>query len=463
MKRRTFVRMTGETALSLALGTSLQGLGPAALAAAPAPSRPSGNGPSATGSWADLQALRTDGARLNAALQTLGRIGALPGGGISRPAYSDADREARAWTLEHMAAAGLETSIDAAGNLVGRRSGSDGALAPLMIGSHIDSVPQGGIYDGPVGSLAAIEVALRLQEEGVALRHPLEVYVFANEEAGKTGSRALAGEINDAELALPSATAATLREGIASIGGDPDRLSDVLRAPGSAAGYLELHIEQGGVLEQQGIPIGVVEGIVGIRRWNVRVEGMANHAGTTPMPVRRDALVAAARWIDAVHRIALEMPGRHVATVGRIEAIPGAPNVIPGEVRLSLEIRDLDMARIDELFERFRAAGETIGEGSGTQFLWQPFYLSRSALMTDGLENAVEAAAASLGLTSLRMPSGAGHDAQSIARFAPAGMIFIPSRDGISHSPDEYSSPEHIAQGADVLLQSLLTLDRTSP
>jgi N-carbamoyl-L-amino-acid hydrolase len=446
MNRRDFVRLSTGAAAALGLpDPTLASRWSARTAPVSVPA-----------AWREL---RVDSERLNGAIQRLGEFGALPGGGVSRPAFTEADREARSWTLEWMAQAGLEASIDAAGNLVGRREGACSELPPLMIGSHIDSVPQGGIYDGPVGSLAAIEVARRLHEEGARLNHPLEVLVFSNEEAGKTGSRAMAGEVNPAELALPSASAATLREGLAFIGGDPDRLDEVVRRPGDVAGYLELHIEQGGVLEAEQIPIGVVEGIVGIRRWNVRVEGMANHAGTTPMPSRRDALVAAARLVDAVYGITTGRPGAAVATVGRIEAVPGAPNVIPGEVRFTVEIRDLDMATIDELHEQFRAASDEIGAETGTAFSWQPFYLSRSALMTDDLELAVESAAHGLGLATRRMPSGAGHDAQSVARFAPAGMIFVPSRGGISHSPDEYTSPQQIGQGADVLLQALLTLD----
>lgn len=442
--RRTFLHLTASAGAGLTLT-------PGALTAHRA-DRHRGVNPA-------LRALRVDVDRLNASIQHLGRIGALSEGGIGRAAFTDADREARAQTLEWMAQAGLDTVIDAAGNLVGRRPGTRAELPPLMLGSHIDSVPRGGIYDGPVGSLAAIEIARRLDEEAIDLNHPLEVVVFSNEEAGKTGSRAMAGEVNSAELALPAAAAATLREGLRSIGGDPDRLAEVVRGPGDVAGYLELHIEQGGVLEAEGIPIGVVEGIVGIRRWSVRIEGMANHAGTTPMPARRDALVAASRFINDVYQSTLERPGSAVATVGRIEAIPGAPNVIPGEVRLSLEIRDLSMETIDAMYEEFRSRGDALAEATGTTFSWQPFYLSRSALMTDALEGAVEDAARSLGLASRRMPSGAGHDAQSVARFAPAGMIFVPSRGGISHSPDEYTAPEQIGQGADVLFQALLTLD----
>lgn len=406
----------------------------------------------------DVQQSRVRGDRLIGKLEAFGHIGADPRGGISRHAFSEADREARRFVAEWMREAGLDVSVDAAANLIGRRAGST-SRQPLVIGSHIDSVPNGGNYDGPVGALAAVEVAHTLVETGTPLRHPLEVIIFSNEEGGKTGSRALAGEVTEHDLALSTASGRTTREGMVFLGGDPDALSGIVRQPGSATAFLELHVEQGDVLERAGVPIGVVEGIVGIRRWNVRVEGFANHAGTTPMNARQDALVAAARWISAVHRIASELPGRQVATVGRVLAEPGAPNVIPGAVVMSLEIRDLDMERIGMVFTQMRDEAAVLGTRNGTRFFFEQFYESRAALTAEPLRRTIENAAAALGFSTLRLPSGAGHDAQSIAQFAPIGMIFVPSARGISHSPEERSRPEHIVAGADVLLHTLLRLD----
>jgi N-carbamoyl-L-amino-acid hydrolase len=203
----------------------------------------------------------------------------------------------------------------------------------------------------------------------------------------------------------------------------------------------------------------VVEGIVGIKRWNVTIDGFANHAGTTPMDQRRDAMLGAGRFIDAVHRTARRIPGRQVATVGRLQALPGAPNVIPGRVVLSLEIRDLAMEKIDTVYEAIRDEGRAIGEETGTTFAFDQFYVSRAAPTDERLRRLVAAAAADLGLTFMRMPSGAGHDAQSIALLAPVGMIFVPSRNGISHSPGEYSDPDDIVAGIDVLLHTLLAVD----
>ncbi|MFL6274501.1 MAG: Zn-dependent hydrolase, partial [Blastocatellia bacterium] len=270
--------------------------------------------------------LRVNGARLNAHLAALTEFGKNPQGGVSRVAYSDADRQGRDYAMRLMREARLDVTIDAAGNLVGQRKGSEAQHAPLVIGSHIDSVPEGGNYDGDVGSLSAIEVAQTLAENNITTRHPLEVIIFQNEEGGTIGSHALCCGLTEKQLNLPSRSGKTIREGIKFIGGDPDRLSAARRKRGDIAAYLELHIEQGGLLEAEKINIGVVEGIVGIRQWDVTVEGFANHAGTTPMNQRRDALLAGARFIDAVNRIVTSLPGRQVGTVGRIQAQPGAYN-----------------------------------------------------------------------------------------------------------------------------------------
>ena len=407
--------------------------------------------------------LRVDGARLNGTLAELSRFGRTPEGGISRVAYSNADLDGRAYAMALMRQAGLDVTIDFAGNILGRRRGIDPDLPPLMFGSHTDSVPHGGNYDGQVGSMAAIEIAQTLEDAGATTRHPLEVVIFQNEENGKTGSRAMARELTDGELDQPSYTDntdKTIGEGIAFIGGDPGRLDEAGRRAGDIAAYLELHIEQGAILYEKSIDIGIVEGIVGIKRWNVTIRGRANHAGTTPMSQRNDAMLTAGRFVDAVHRVATELPGRQVATVGRIAAHPGAPNVIPGEVTLSLEIRDLEMTKIDEVYRGVEKQGQALAARNGTSIELQQYYVSRAAPTDERVRRLVADASEALGLSTLSMPSGAGHDAQSIALLAPVGMIFIPSVDGISHSPDELSRPSDIEAGANVLLQTLLATDR---
>ncbi len=400
-----------------------------------------------------------DGGRVNAILADLRRFGGTSDGGTTRLAYSDDDLAGRNYAAGVMEEAGLEVSIDLAGNLIGRRAGTDPAALPIITGSHIDTVPAGGSYDGHVGSAAAIEVALTLHDHDIALRHPLEVIIFPNEEGGKTGSRALVGRVLPFELDIITASGYTIGDGTARIGGDPARIAEARREPGSVAGFFELHIEQGAFLEADGVQIGVVEGIVGIRRWNITVRGMQNHAGTTPMPQRRDALVAAADLIRDVNEVALTTPGRQVATVGRIEAVPGAPNVVPGEVRATLEIRDLEMSKIASVFAEIERRARAVEEARGVTIGLVHFYESLAAPTDPRFRDIVEASASDLGYTNVRMPSGAGHDAQSMAELGPIGMIFVPSRAGISHSPDEYSAPRDITRGTNVLLHSVLRLD----
>ena len=402
---------------------------------------------------------RVNGRRVNSHLRELAEFGKNPQGGISRVAYSEADLAGREYVMGLMRAARLDPSIDAAGNIIGRRLGTDPNLPPLMLGSHIDSVPEGGNYDGQVGSMGAIEVAHTLADNAVVTRHPLEVAIFQNEEGGKTGSRALSGEVEPAEFDLVTRSGLTIGDGIGVIGGDRSRFDSARRQPGSIAAYLELHIEQGAILDKQDIDIGVVEGIVGIKRWRVTVEGFANHAGTTPMNDRRDALLAASRFVDAVNRVVTEMPGRQVGTVGQLTPEPGAANVVPGRVTLSLEIRDLEMDKIDVVYRGVEAEGHRIGEQTGTTFAFEQYYTSYAAPTDERIRRLVAEAAGELELNAMRMPSGAGHDAQSIALLAPVGMIFIPSVDGISHSPQEFTRPEDVENGANVLLRTLLKLD----
>jgi len=403
--------------------------------------------------------LRVDGSRLNSHLTELAKFGKTPEGGTNRVAYSDIDQQARQYAMQLMRDAKLEVGVDAAGNIIGRRAGSDAALKPLMIGSHIDSVPQGGSYDGQVGSMSAIEVAQSLAENNVRLKHPLEVIIFQNEEGGTIGSAAISRGLSEKDLNIVTNSKKTIREGIKFIGGDPDRLASIVRKKGDLAGYLELHIEQGGVLYNEKIDIGVVEGIVGINWWEVTIEGFANHAGTTPMNQRHDALLAAAKYIEAVNRVVTSIPGRQVGTVGKIQSFPGAFNVIPGKVATSLELRDLDSTKVETLFEKTLVEVRRIETETGTKFDFKQVNGSKPALTDTRFRQTIDESAKQLGLTTKALPSGAGHDAQEIADICPVGMIFVPSRDGISHSPREFSKPEDIANGANVLLQSLLRLD----
>jgi N-carbamoyl-L-amino-acid hydrolase len=379
---------------------------------------------------------------------------------VSRVAYSDADRAARAVVMDWMRAAKLEPSVDYAGNIIGRRAGTDPSLKPIVFGSHIDSVPEGGNYDGDVGSMSAIEVAQTLAEHNLTTRHPLEVAIWQNEEGGLYGSRALSGQLVAAELKNVSSSGKTVEQGITFLGGDPTKLDQVKRRKGDIAAYFELHIEQGGILDAAKIDIGVVEGIVGIKQWEVTVTGFANHAGTTPMDQRHDALLAASRFVDMVNRVVRGIPGRQVGTVGRIQAFPGAPNVIPGKVVCTLELRDLDDAKVDSMFAQIQAEAKKIGAQNGTQFAYSELHVNTAAPSDPRMRKIITDAAKGLGLSARAMPSGAGHDAQAMAQLGPMGMIFVPSVGGISHSPKEFSRPKDIVNGANVLLRTVLAADR---
>jgi beta-ureidopropionase / N-carbamoyl-L-amino-acid hydrolase len=402
-----------------------------------------------------------NGDRIQQHITALSKYGTNPEGGVSRVAFSDADIAGRKYVNGLMLEAGLNIRTDAAGNMIGRREGSDPKLPAILIGSHIDSVPGGGNYDGDVGVIGAIEVAQTLKERGVRLKHPLEVVVFADEEGGTVGSFAMIGQLQPAALELMTHSGKTIRDGIRAIGGDPDNIRKAQRLPAELKAYVELHIEQGAILDESDIDIGVVEGIVGIRWWDVTIEGMANHAGTTPMNRRRDALLSASEFALAVNRVATSMPGRQVATVGRIRAEPGAPNVIPGKVVLSLEIRDLDAAKLTTVYDAIHAEADKIAQARQTPFTFAQLKVSSEPAPTDPrLQRIIAKAASSLNLTSKVMPSGAGHDAQEISHIAPTGMIFVPSVGGISHAPKEFTSPQDMANGANVLLQTVLAIDR---
>jgi len=407
-------------------------------------------------------ALRVDGQRLRATLEGLSRFGRPEGGtfadGVSRTAYSDADIGGRAYAMGLMREAGLNPVIDPAGNIIGRRAGTDKAAKPIIIGSHIDSVRAGGNFDGDVGSMGALEVLRTLDDRKIKTRHPVEMAIWSNEEGGTVGSTAFAGRLGpDALDNLYYGI--KLRDGLKRIGGDPDRLAQAARPAGSLHAYLELHIEQGGILDKDHIPIGVVDGIVAIDRYEVTITGFANHAGTTPMPGRRNALIAAARLIEAVDSIVKREPGRQVGTVGQLAVFPNAPNVIPGRVEMTVELRDLSEAKVIALGAAVQARAREIALETSTEMHFRLSERVLPALATPAIQAHIEAAAKALGLAFIHLPSGAGHDAQLLAKLGPMGMIFVPSIDGISHSPKELSTWSDCANGANVLLHTLLAVD----
>jgi N-carbamoyl-L-amino-acid hydrolase len=376
-------------------------------------------------------------------------------------AYTKGDIEGRAWFMDLMKKAGLNPTIDTAGNIIGQRKGKNPSLKPIGFGSHIDMVPDGGNYDGTLGSIAALEVIEILNENNFVTEHPLEVIIFANEEGGTIGSKAMTHGLTKEGLQQISQSGLTHADGIKAIGGNPENLAACLRKKGDFSAWLELHIEQGGILEREKIQIGVVEGIVGIVHWEVTVEGFANHAGATPMNMRQDALLAASKFVIAVNEVINSVKGSQVGTIGKIAVQPGAYNVIPGKVVLGLEIRDLSAEKIEMLFRDIEKRAASIAQDSGTKisFTRQPNE-SMPALTDKKLQQVIDSTAKSMGFTTKFMQSGAGHDSQHMASIAPSAMIFIPSIGGISHSPKEFSTATDMANGANVLLQTILKIDK---
>jgi beta-ureidopropionase / N-carbamoyl-L-amino-acid hydrolase len=410
---------------------------------------------------------RIDARQLRERIEALSVFGRPAGGtfaaGVSRVAYSDADIEGRRYAMAQMKAAGLAPRIDAAGNIFANRPGSVTGLPPILFGSHIDSVPSGGNFDGDLGSLAALAAIEALDAAHVLTRHPLEMVVWAHEEGfafgrGLACSRIAAGDFKSADL---DEVWEGLRrsDAIRRIGGNPERMAEARRSKGSHHCYLELHIEQGGTLERAGIPIGVVEGIVAIDKYDAVVSGFANHAGTTPMADRHDALLAAAHLTVAVRDAVTRLPGRQVGTVGHLEVTPNSPNVIPGLVQLSIELRDLSLQKLANMIDDIRARAREIAADTRTTIEFRPTMRAAPATATPAVQEAIERAAHSLGLPATRLPSGAGHDAQMMALLGPMGMIFVPSVGGVSHSPRELTHWDDCARGADVLLRTILEID----
>lgn len=405
--------------------------------------------------------LRINAARLERRLEDLSVYGRPAGGtfadGASRIAYSDADAAGRNYAMNAMREAGLKPRIDAAGNIFGARAGSDASLPRILFGSHIDSVPNGGNFDGDVGSMSAIEVMQTLEENHVTTKHPLEMVIWSNEE-NLVGSPLAAGGLDESVLNRVY-NGIRMEDGLRRIGGDPARLAEARIAPHSFCCYLELHIEQGGILDKAKIPIGVVEGIVSIDEYQVEIHGFANHAGATPMPERRNALLAAAKLIEVVQDVVTREPGRQVGTVGQLQVFPNAPNVVPGLVKHSIELRDLSAEKIARLGNEIQRRAEEIALETKTEIQIKRVDHDPPAIADPEIQKRIEEAAASLGLKTMRLPSGAGHDAQWMAQLAPMGMIFVPSIGGISHSPKELTSWQDCKNGANVLLQTILSLD----
>ena len=409
------------------------------------------------------QGFHINSARLQASLEKLSEFGRNADGGVTRLGYSETEMAAQKYVMGLMRDAGLTVRMDAAGNIFGRRAGSEN-LPVLLFGSHIDSVVHGGNFDGDVGSLGAIEVIRALNERRATTRHPLEVVVWTNEEGNHFGVPTMGagiagGAIGPEILARKDDEGATVADWLRKYGQDPAHLMDARIARGALAGYLELHIEQGPNLDEKKIPIGVVQGIVGIRRWRCVVTGFANHAGTTPMNRRQDALAAASRELLAVRDVVRAESGGQVENVGYMKVEPGAINVIPGRVEFPIELRDLDAEKVERMWTRIAEKIKQIDADENVQTVCEATATVKSARTDAAMQSAIRDAAKQLGLATMDLTSGAGHDAQEMAPIAPFGMIFVPSRGGISHSPKESTSWGDVANGAEVLYRTILIVD----
>jgi len=405
----------------------------------------------------DRRLIEVNQDRLQRDMQRLSRIG-MGERGITRRSYTPEDVEARSFVAGLMQEASLDVRIDAVGNLFGRRQGAKPDLPVIMVGSHIDTVPQGGMFDGALGVLGGIEAVRAMNEAGVCTEHPVEVVSFAEEEgawgSGTLGSRVFVGDVRAEELDRVVTGANSLKQLMLESGLEPDDFENAAR-PYPVAGYIELHVEQGGVLEQERLQIGIVTGIVGITRGSIVVQGKANHAGTTPMHMRDDALVKAAPLITYVYQEALRQESV-VATIGRVGVSPGAVNVIPGKVELSLELRSMDDSKVELLLDRIRRKVE-LAEQAELRAGLAKGGVKMHALVMQAIENVCRGA----DVLYKKMPSGAGHDAMCMARICPTGMLFVPSKGGMSHSPDEFTHWADAARGAMVLANAVIDLDST--
>ena len=407
--------------------------------------------------------LRVDPDRLRADFDALAAIGATPDGGLDRTTFSDAHLAARTWFHERARAARLECGIDAAANHSAVLRSRDPVAPTLLLGSHLDSVHRGGRYDGALGVVCALEVLRTVQDAELDLPVALEAVDFTDEEGtliGTFGSLALAGGLTREDLAAPRGGRALLVGELARAGLTEDGVLSARRDPATLVGYLELHIEQGPVLERAGIDIGIVTGIVGASSFRVTFEGEARHAGTTPMDARRDAAVGAAAFVVGVRDVvSRKFPGC-VATVGDIATEPGSFNVVPGRARLRLECRSLDGAQLDRLEEALVGRARAEATAFGLDVTVERVGRVEPAPTDSDVRGALADAAAALGLTTMELPSGAGHDAQSLSTVTPTGMVFVPSRGGVSHDPAEQTAWEDCLNGANVLLHATVTLAR---
>ena len=404
-----------------------------------------------------------DGERLWRRLSDLGEIGKQEEGGVTRLSFTDEERAAKDRVASYMEEAGLAVHEDAVGNLFGRREGRNAEAPAVLIGSHVDSVYSGGNFDGPLGVLAGVEVLQTIEEQGIETEHPIEVVAFTDEEGvrfsfGMIGSRALAGKLTPEDLtSYEDEDGVSIAEAMFAYGLDPELIGDAARPEDSVKAYVELHIEQGRVLENEDLPAGVVTGIAGPVWLRFFLEGETGHAGATPMNLRRDSLAAAAGIMGLIEAAAAET-GTSVGTVGQLDLEPGGINIIPGKVRFSLDLRDIDEEIRDRVEGHILEGAEEICRRRGVGLEIETLQRLAPAPCSDLVRDAAERACERLGIRPHALPSGAGHDGMQLTDLCPMGVIFVRSKNGISHNPDEWSSQEDCAAGSNILYLTVLNL-----
>jgi N-carbamoyl-L-amino-acid hydrolase len=401
-----------------------------------------------------------DGKRLLADVEALAAVGDTGDGGNCRLALTDEDAGGRELVVGWMRALGLDVRVDRIGNVVATRAGTDDGLAPVMTGSHIDTVRTGGRYDGTLGVLAGLEVVRALDDAGVRTRRPLAVAFFTDEEGSRFAPDMLGSLVYAGGMPLEDALDTVAIDG-AVLGDELERIGWAGDAPvpGPAPhAYVELHIEQGPLLEEQGVTIGAVTGVQGISWQELTLTGQSNHAGTTPMRLRRDAGYAAAEVAIAVRRLAADLGGHQVGTVGRIDLHPNLVNVVAARATLTVDLRNTDEAVLATSERGLRARVDEIAAAEGVTAAWRSLARFAPVDFAEDVISLVERAAGDRGHTVMRLPSGAGHDAQMLARMCPTGMVFVPSRGGVSHNPAEFTEPEDLAAGCQVLADVLVEL-----
>ncbi|MCY3561254.1 MAG: M20 family metallo-hydrolase [bacterium] len=406
-----------------------------------------------------LRDLRIDIGRLSGRLEALAQIGDTGDGGNCRLALTDEDRHGRDLVVGWMRDLALEVTVDTVGNVVAVYPGhTDGP--PVMTGSHIDTVRTGGRYDGNLGVLAGLEVIETLSAAEVRLPRPVAVGFFTDEEGSRFPPDMLGSLVFVGGMSIEAALDVTDSDGV-SVGAELDRIGYRGAAPCPGAppfAFVELHIEQGPVLEQEGVTIGAVTGVQGISWQEVTIDGQSNHAGTTPMSMRRDAGFAAARAAVAAREIAKDIGGFQVATVGVLDLHPDLVNVVAGRARLCLDMRNIHEQELQQAERLMATSLERIATAEGVGISVRSMARFEPVIFDLPVVDLIEDVARRLGHSTKRLPSGAGHDAQMLARVCPSGMIFVPSHRGLSHNPAEYTAPEDLAAGADVLLQTMIAL-----